>query len=935
MPDASCRRSLFRCSRVLLIALSSLLAATGVTNAQGATASSPMFPIVAGFERFHAKGDNDGVRGGQLLLGELNCVSCHLPDAVRQAVIIPRTAPLLDGVGSRVKPGYLRKFLSDPQATKPGTAMPDVLAGLRAKEKADRVDALVHFLASTGALKQEKPQKKLVSSGQDLYQKVGCVICHGTRDAAGNQNKTYATSLPLGDLTAKYTLASLRILLENPHATRPSGRMPTLLNAKEATEVANYLMQGASADLAGIANLTYTYYEGSWQNLPDLDKVKPRVTGTSSGFDLSLALRLNDMAMQFEGFLKIERDGEYRFHLTSDDGSKLFIDGKLVVANDGIHPPMTKTGTVKLAKGVHPFKAAVFNAGGGVELDVDIEGPGLGRQSASSLVFLTPNGNPTPKKSGDKDGPLELNGPLAEKGRALFTSAGCANCHALNLGAKIASTLKSPPLEKLAAKGGCLDVTPKTGVPHFPLSAAQRTALAAAIRAPVLLAPTTAESIARTLTVFNCYACHERNKVGGVQDDLNSAFTTAQPEAGDEVRLPPSLTGVGAKLNPEYLRQILDKGTHDRPYMFTRMPGFGNANVGGLVALLENADPTLPGPKVALDMTPAKIKAEARALIGDGALACIKCHTFAGKKAEGVQGMDLTLMTQRLRKGWFHQYLLDPNKYRPGTRMPAAWPFGQATLPKFLGGTAAQQIEGVWVYLSDGTKAALPPGMKKLAIALVPENEAIIYRNFIDGAGPRAIAVGYPEKAHLAFDANNLRLALIWQGAFIDASRHWSGRGEGFEPPAGDNVLQLANGVAFAHLDKADQAWPKLGARELGSYQFGGYRVSKDGRPTFFYIVHGVKIEDFPNAVAGAFSPSIQRTLTLTAAEPVDKLYFRAAAAGKIVPLKDGWFQIGDLKMHIESDAPAHVRASEGQAELIVPVRFKDGRARIVQEFQW
>ena len=53
------------------------------------------------------------------------------------------------------------------------------------------------------------------------------------------------------------------------------------------------------------------------------------------------------------------------------------------------------------------------------------------------------------------------------------------------------------------------------------------------------------------------------------------------------------------------------------------------------------------------------------------------------------------------------------------------------------------------------------------------------------------------------------------------------------------------------------------------------------------------------------------------------------------MPLKDGWFQIGDLKMHIESDAPAHVRASEGQAELIVPVRFKDGRARIVQEFQW
>src|SRR5205823_948972 len=122
-----------------------------------------------------------------------------------------------------------------------------------------------------------------------------------------------------------------------------------------------------------------------------------------------------------------------------------------------------------------------------------------------------------------------------------------------------------------------------------------------------------------------------------------------------------SLTGVGAKLNPEYFRQVLDKGAHDRPYMFTRMPGFGNPNVGTLVALFENADPAEADPKITLDMPPAKLKAEARGLVGEGALACIKCHTFAGKKAEGVQGIDMTLLTARLRKGWFHKYMLDPN----------------------------------------------------------------------------------------------------------------------------------------------------------------------------------------------------------------------------------------------------------------------------------
>ena len=438
------------------------------------------------------------------------------------------------------------------------------------------------------------------------------------------------------------------------------------------------------------------------------------------------------------------------------------------------------------------------------------------------------------------------------------------------------------------------------------------------------------------MTAFNCYACHERNKVGGVQDDVNALFTTAQPEMGDEGRLPPSLTGAGAKLNSDYLRQILDQGVHDRPYMLTRMPGFGNANVGALVAAFETADPEVASAKIAFSLPAAKVKAEARKLVGAGALACIKCHSFNGQQAEGVQGIDMTLMTQRLRKNWFHSYMLNPNKYRPGTRMPAAWPNGETSYPEVLKGSTAQQIEAIWTYLADGTKAPLPPGMKKLAIPLVPTTEAIVYRNFIEGAGPRAIAVGYPEQAHLAFDANNLRLAMIWQGAFMDASRHWTNRGEGFEPPAGDNVIQFADKVAFAVLEKPDQPWPIKSGRDLPGYQFNGYRVTKDERPTFLYTIHGVKIEDFPNAVAIAGSPAIRRTLTLKASDPVDNLYFRAATGSKIVALEGGWYQINnEWKMRIEADSAPQIRQASGQFELLVPIRIKDGQSKIVQEFQW
>src|SRR5262249_14979482 len=290
-------------------------------------------------------------------------------------------------------------------------------------------------------------------------------------------------------------------------------------------------------------------------------------------------------------------------------------------------------------------------------------------------------------------------------------------------------------------------------------------------------------------TALNCYACHQRDKLGGVEEAWNPHFVTNEREMGDEGRIPPALDGVGAKLTAAYLRKVLATGAHDRPYMHTHMPAFGEQTTARLAQALEAVDTLQPVPRVAFTETQARVKAEGRKMVGSTSLGCIKCHTFAKHKAEGVQGIDMTLLPQRLRRDWFHRYVVDPQKFRPGTRMPSSWPDGQTFLTDVLDGDTTKQVEAIWVYLSDGPRAALPLGLKKEFIPLVPEREAIIYRNFIEGAGPRAIAVGYPEKAHLAFDANDLRLALVWQGAFMDASRHWTDRGAGFEPPLGDNVL--------------------------------------------------------------------------------------------------------------------------------------------------
>jgi hypothetical protein len=259
-------------------------------------------------------------------------------------------------------------------------------------------------------------------------------------------------------------------------------------------------------------------------------------------------------------------------------------------------------------------------------------------------------------------------------------------------------------------------------------------------------------------------------------------------------------------------------------------------------------------------------------------------------------------------------------------------------LPEVLGGDVDKQIAALWTYLTDGEKAAVPIGVGGQPIELIAVNEPYIYRNFIADVGPRAIGVGYPEKANLAFDANELRPALIWHGAFIDASKHWAGRGQGFQAPLGDDVVKLAAGPNFAVLEDARAPWPGKTAGELG-YHFRGYRLNAERRPTFLYDLAGIETTDAYRPVKTAKQPGLIRTVTLTqeSSDAKEGLLFRAAAAENIKPQDDGWFLVDGLwRVRVKGNVgKPTVRSREKGQELIVPVTFNGGRAEIEQEFAW
>jgi hypothetical protein len=399
------------------------------------------------------------------------------------------------------------------------------------------------------------------------------------------------------------------------------------------------------------------------------------------------------------------------------------------------------------------------------------------------------------------------------------------------------------------------------------------------------------------------------------------------------------LDGVGDKLNTDWLQHVLQNGAKDRPYMKTHMPRFNTPAVTELTAAFVTLDRRTEAPLPRHTEADHRVKAVGRFLAGDKALGCVKCHTFGPHKAAGVQAIDLQSMTRRVRDDWFMRYMVDPQAYRPGTRMPTGFANGQASVKDVYDGIPGLQLAALWTYMKDGDKAGIPEGLIANVIELKPESRPILYRNFLEGLSPRGIAVGYPEHAHLAWDANNCCLTLIWHGRFIDAGKHWEGRGPGNQAPLGDHVMKLEETAPIAVLDSPNAAWPKQPPREAG-YRFRGYRLDAEGRPQFQYTSPAVSVEDFPKPMAGSGGggeAGFKRQLKLTATgiKPNEVAYFRAAAAGKIEKLPDGFYLVdGTVRLRLSGGEP-FIRESNGRQELLVPVKFNGGIAEIVEEIAW
>lgn len=118
----------------------------------------------------------------------------------------------------------------------------------------------------------------------------------------------------------------------------------------------------------------YSYYLGKWKRLPNFSKLTPVRTGFGSAINLDDRPRDYYFGAVFVGQLKIDTAGDYSFYTTSDNGSKLIINGQPVVNNDGAHLSKTENGTIFLTAGYHQIRVEFFQRKGCKNLAVHYQG---------------------------------------------------------------------------------------------------------------------------------------------------------------------------------------------------------------------------------------------------------------------------------------------------------------------------------------------------------------------------------------------------------------------------------------------------------------------------------------------------------------------------------------------------------------------------------
>ncbi|MBI3128182.1 MAG: c-type cytochrome [Candidatus Tectomicrobia bacterium] len=317
-----------------------------------------------------------------------------------------------------------------------------------------------------------------------------------------------------------------------------------------------------------------------------------------------------------------------------------------------------------------------------------------------------------------------------ERGKKLVAKRGCFGCHDIPGTEKLSKI--GPDLSSFARKknfelsfGNVVDI-PKTWeawtfaklknpkiyqtereellMPNFDLSDQEVTAIRTLLRsmdrhgAPHFATPAMnerekrVEAGRRMMEKYNCIGCHV------VENASGSGVLLGRYE--DPGQGPPLLNGEGAKVQPDWFYKFLRNVVTLRPWLKVRMPSFSlpDPDAAALVDYFAALDNKMQ-PYVHFDrsaVTP-QVAAAGKDLFQKAE--CLSCHgEFPPPQGqEPPTAPNLRFAKERLRPDWIIDWIRNPGRLQPGTKMPVFFPNAGLKLA-IRQGTQGERDGDRWTY---------------------------------------------------------------------------------------------------------------------------------------------------------------------------------------------------------------------------------------------
>ena len=225
---------------------------------------------------------------------------------------------------------------------------------------------------------------------------------------------------------------------------------------------------------------------------------------------------------------------------------------------------------------------------------------------------------------------------------------------------------------------------------------------------------------------YNCQGCHLIEHDGGAIRpsitqwlmDINGIDQEAAFEVTEDLS-PPDLNTQGVKTQPDWLFNFLKKPTTIiRPNLRARMPtfNFGDDEWNSVIRYFQYLDKQVDAYESPLTVNRQSTRYKAGEKLHEMG-ACKNCHFYGTTQplqTPQTWAANLALTKERLRPEWVMEWLRDPQKIIPGTKMPKPY----IPAPDELTSSDASEIYGKDLILLAGNEDVMLKGLNDYVYAI-------------------------------------------------------------------------------------------------------------------------------------------------------------------------------------------------------------------------